>query len=100
MWTSLKHWWQRNFGYVYLKDESVLGDGRQYRFRTKRGRVAFVWRIIDGTKIPFFCRLAENGKVQNEHNEVMDGYGQQYGGWRWSYDEFQPGAYHKGGYWR
>lgn len=99
MMTKLRHWWQRNFGHVYLKDMSVLGDGYQYLCRAKRGRVAFVWHIADGIEIPFVCRLAENGEVQNVHNEVMSGYGEQYVGWRWSYEPFQPGEADKGGAW-
>ena len=95
----LYRWLRRNFGHVYLKDTSVLGNGCQYLFRAKRGRVAFVWHIADGSEIPFVCRLAENGEVQNVHNEAMSGYGKQYGGWRWSYGRFPAGSVKRGGAW-
>lgn len=97
--TRLRHWWQRNFGYVYLKDMNVLGDGRQYLFRARHGRVALVWRIITGDYIEFICRLAKNGEVQNAHDSSMRGYGKQYGGWVWQYEPFQPGRAIKGGAW-
>ena len=98
MLTKLRHWWQRNFGHVYLKDTSVLGNGCQYLFRAKWGKVAMVWDGF-GYTIPFICRLAENGEVQNVYNKTMSGYGKQYGGWRWSYEPFKPGEAYKGGAW-
>lgn len=96
---KLRHWWQRNYGHVYLKDTSVLGNGIQYLFRARRGKVAFVWHIITGENIAFICRLSPNGEVNNIHSEAMSGYGKQYGGWRWSYEPFQPGEADKGGAW-
>ncbi len=78
MWTSLKHWWQRNFGYVFLTDGSK--EGAWYRFRAKRGKVAFGWLM--GT--PFICRLAKDGTVRIIDKSLM-GCGQEYGEWGWAY---------------
>ena len=41
--TRLTHWWQRNFGYVYLTETRWNGERRCFRFKARLGRVAFDW---------------------------------------------------------
>ena len=96
--TAIKHLWQRNFGRVYLKDKSCLGDGLQYIFRCRFKKVAMVWNnpYSNGS---FICKLGSDGKILNVHDRAMSGYGKQYGGWIWSYDPLQPGKAERGGAW-
>lgn len=96
--TNLRHWWQRNFGYVYLTEDTDAGSW--YRFKAKKGKVAFVWNTLRGA-IPFVCGLSADGKVINCHDKKMSGYGKQYGKWCWTYlDGIDNLDIPKGGYWK
>jgi len=90
----LKHWYQRNFGHVYVRDDKC----KWYIFKAKRGKIALNWFTIIGT-IGFICKLGDNFKVLNNHNKEMKGYGEQYGSWTWSYDKPMFEECLIGGYW-
>lgn len=91
---KLKHWWQRNFGHVYL----WCGENGKpwYRFRARRGRVALVWTLIFGDS-GFICRLNRDGSVIID-DDYYAGYGKQYGSWVWDYEPKGECA-GKGGFW-
>ncbi len=93
--TRLRHWWQRNFGHVYLTETRYDGSGgRQcYRFKARFGRVNLCWWTG-----PFICRLAEDGKIVNSFGESMSGFGHPYPGWTWSYEP-TTGDVKEGGAW-
>lgn len=94
MLTKLRRWWQRNFGCVYLSRDGI----GWYKFRSRFGRVAFVWNTLLG-EIPFLCELDEETYlVLNRHDETMSGYGRPYGTWQWSYTPYGP-VIGKGGFW-
>lgn len=89
---------KRNFGHVYLNNGE---SDKFYRFRARRGYVAFIWPTLIGS-IPFRCRLSRDGKVVNMHDRSMSGYGKQYGKWTWRYFlpmGFAPENVSYGGYW-
>lgn len=90
----IKHWWQRNFGHVYLWSGSERDPW--YRFRARRGRVALVWSTIF-EDIGFVCRLREDGAVVID-DDYYAGYGKQYGSWVWAYGPKGECA-GKGGFW-
>lgn len=78
--TRLTHWWQRNFGCVYLTETKWNGERQCFRFKARFGRIAFVWWAC-----PFVCLLANNGDVINLQ-QWMRGFGMPFPGWRWSYE--------------
>lgn len=79
--TTVKHWYQRNFGHVYLTQTKLGGQTECWRFRARFGRVALCWWAT-----PFVCRLSPNGDIINIDCEWMRGYGEPYPGWKWSYE--------------
>ena len=79
---KLKHWWQRNFGHVYLTTHNWKGELRCFRFKAWFGKVNLVW-ICGGGLV---CKLSPTGGDNiNIHNKDMLGYGKPFGDWKWSY---------------
>lgn len=89
----LRHWWQRNFGHVYLSETRGNGEIRCYRFKAWFGKVALCWWPCD-----FVCRLSPNGDIINHCWEKMRGFGKPYPGWKWSYEPVGS-VIGKGGAW-
>lgn len=78
---TVRHWYQRNFGHVYLTQTKLGGQTECWRFRARFGRIALCWWAT-----PFVCRLSPNGDIINIACEWMRGYGKPFLGWRWSYE--------------
>ena len=86
---KLRHWWQRNFGYVYAS-----ANGKDWhRFYTWFGYITLKWLL--GT--PFIVRLADDHRLIIA-DEDLSGYGKPYGGWRWDYEP-HGGFVDDGGEW-
>lgn len=99
--TRLRHWWQRNFGYVYLTKHWAgdLFPSEHYRFAARFGKVALVWTTAFGD-VPFICRLDESTHTILIDGKVYPGYGKPWAGWTWSYEAPKNGDVKRGGYWR
>ena len=88
---DIKHWWQRNFGHVFLTETRWKGELKCYRFKAWFGRINFSWWVDD-----FICRLDKNGGDLIVQNKSVEYSGKPYNGWKWSYipttDEVQEGG--------
>ena len=89
----VKHWYQRNFGHVYLTQTKWNGQTVCWRFRARFGRIALCWWAT-----PFVCRLSPNGDIINITDKCMRGYGNPFPGWKWSYEPTTENAMN-GGAW-
>ena len=74
---KMRHWWQRNFGYVYAS-----ANGKDWhRFSACFGHIALEWLL----GAAFIVRLADDHRLIIAEENLL-GYGKPYGGWQWDYE--------------
>lgn len=98
MLTKLKHWWQRNFGWVYLTAPWAHDGGYCYAIRCRFGYISLGWER-DRYELGTICKLTSGGNIVITDKKCVH-QGRFYNGWRWSYKPTPDVRIVDGGYWR